>query len=96
MTHTDLTRCEPSRNCRQRGGCARPRLPDDGRDVVDASVCLRGGNTWCSMFIDARGLQLLGRVPELDTGAEHVDQRTVKVWSQVVKTSPASVWELAA
>lgn len=96
MMHTELARCEPSRKCRQLGGCARPRLPDDGRDVVDASICLKGANTWCSMFIDTRGMQLLDRAPALEFGGEHVEQRVVKTWAQPVKRGAASVWDLAA
>lgn len=56
----DIARCTPSRECQQRCNCARALAElDDDTLMVDASICIVGEG-WCPMFIDRRGVELLG------------------------------------
>lgn len=58
--HLPLLRCTPSRDCPQRCRCMRaagPLAPNS--QAVDASVLAHTGGTWCPMFLDVRGAELL-------------------------------------
>lgn len=62
-------RCEPT-GCKQADQCARTTFRPRGGEpkVIDASVLVPGGG-WCSMFLDRRGLPLLGLRARTFSGA---------------------------
>ena len=59
----DRARCVPSQQCGQMLDCARGscfHAPSRrGKQLIDASTALTGGG-WCALFIDRRGVDLLG------------------------------------
>lgn len=71
MTHARFcaARCEPT-DCKQADQCARTTFRPRGGEpkVIDASALVSGGG-WCSMFLDRRGLPLLGLRARTFSGA---------------------------